>query len=1367
MMKTQSVQNETKLSLKTRLTWLTRLTDLRRLSIRSTWSTSIGLLVLIMAIACSALAAADEIAPATVSYSLPIDGPLPKTYRVTLAITAPDNPDWIVSTFVAGAMRTVTAENQGRFTETWDGLDENFMPVPPGEYGVKGIYMPAEIWAPDGKPHTLRAKLHGSPFALAPKPGVGETGPFIWGDPIATGMGDVAVGSDGIAVFYWKFLENGNNPYRVDLTQPLGHGQLLSGFGSGGTGGGDYVATDGQTVWAVAPTDNLVGQTTASDLFLYWPFLYRADQKPFGAGACAAPRKNVTLAEGRVTGLAAWRPKGSASALLLVAERGKIVAAGTHVHGGLTLYAESKDERINALLVLDGATARELTRLPVVEPTALTVAHDRLHLLERRDGGWTERHLPLPPDGMLDPAKWSQPRPLAGLKDPRDLAVDSHGRLYVADAGVNRVLRFAPSGQFELAFGAADAQREGNYDPLVFMQPARLACWRDAGGVERLLVVETGGPSRISEWSTDGKLLRDWHGLLTHAGNSGFTADPESPEHLYIRGQNDTLLRYRVDYATGKWELEAVWHGVPSGSFPRIIHRDGRKYLTFNRTGKGSVIYRFAGDRVLAAAGIVREERTGQPSTYFSWHDANGNGMCDPEERSPLALPGGMKSLRYWGDYWLDDLSLLVPATGTADVYRLSVKRFDDHGNPVFGAWKKTLTDETLAAKAAGTATALRGGNEAVSAFNGDWGCARQLPSPNGQPGDIVVNMRGGGFSANHGWQQKLSRYVPDGNGGFRQKWRVGRSANIAPGRGEILGSIHVTLPMFGLIAIIDQSRAGVHVYDWDSGLFVDTLMLPGHLQSRSIYGQGGEYFSGGAHVADGKVYLCWGKTTPLLFEVEGWTKDLRLHPIKNLPAKVSIRAAQIAAPPEQAVLIRGGAGAAKIAEFQPLPGGGPALDGSLAGWETSPPLLYSDDQAKVEVRCGYDPDTLYLRWEVRTQTPMSVPPMPSPERLFTHDREATTLSFYLQGDAAATGRTPEGRPGDLRIVFGLYDDQGKVKSAALGLYPRWDGSGTASPFLYASPGQRTAFAHVGLLDMVKMAHRLSNDRKTMVIAAAIPRSVLPKTVPDLAKGWRAMANFEATIGGAHKLWWANTDGSASRETRDEPTEARFYPGSWAQCVFVPLADSLPIRAWLLNGPWKAEIKYTGADENKRQFQRFFDTTTFPPDSRQITPADIAIATPSEAGQWRPLITRVEQPREQFDGSMSHSSQPSTPLLFPDDGQSLYNRGCNLYFAIAWIWSPEDQEVQIEFPRQHQNNIRAWLNDTRLVDAPPSYGVYQAVASPQLLRLRRGWNQLFLRAYALGYDLHFGAVIKAAPEKLWQLRISASPPAGGTSAPAK
>ena len=79
---------------------------------------------------CAAALAADATIGVPIPYQLPTDGPLPRTYRVTLAITDPTNPEWIVSTFVAGQPRTVTAENRGQFTEIWDGLDENFMPMP-------------------------------------------------------------------------------------------------------------------------------------------------------------------------------------------------------------------------------------------------------------------------------------------------------------------------------------------------------------------------------------------------------------------------------------------------------------------------------------------------------------------------------------------------------------------------------------------------------------------------------------------------------------------------------------------------------------------------------------------------------------------------------------------------------------------------------------------------------------------------------------------------------------------------------------------------------------------------------------------------------------------------------------------------------------------------------------------------------------------------------------------------------------------------------------------------------------------------------------------------------------------------------------
>ncbi|MCX7429558.1 MAG: hypothetical protein NTY17_00860 [Planctomycetia bacterium] len=741
--------------------------------------------------------------------------------------------------------------------------------------------------------------------------------------------------------------------------------------------------------------------------------------------------------------------------------------------------------------------------------------------------------------------------------------------------------------------------------------------------------------------------------------------------------------------------------------------------------------------------------KKGSPkTTFFTWHDANGNGEIDADERRPLEMPRGLD--RYWGDYRQNDLGLLVPRGATQALYRLPVKELDPHGNPVHGDWEKVLTDEIYAAKAAGTATAIRGGNEAVSAYNGDWGSARQTPA-----GEIFVNMRGGGFSANHGWQQKLSRYVPNGKGGFHQKWRVGRSALVVPGTGEVHGSIHVTQPMLGLIGMIDQSRAGVHVYDAESGLYVDTLMMPGDANHEvvSVYGSPGEFFVGAAHQANGKVYLRWGKTLPMLFEVEGWNEAFRPQTVTGLPSSVMITAEQIAAATELALQIRGGAGAAKVARFQPQPGGGPALDGSSTGWESCEPITFGDDRAKVEVRTSYDLATLYLRWEVKTAEPMSAPPLPTPERMFTHERGANTLSFYLQGDAAARSKATEGRPGDMRVVFSLFDDNGTPRPAALGMYPTWDGPTAARPFQYVSPGHRTPFAHVAMLDGVKLGSAVSDDCKTWVLAAAIPRSVLPGKVPALTGGWKTMANFEATVGGAHKLWWSNADGSASREVNDEPTEARLYPGSWGQVLFAPLDGALPVQAWLANGPWPAkDLEYTETGDNKRDFQQLFDATTFPPDSRKIAAADIASGKAVKPGQWRLLTARglpTAHSGDRPDGT-DH-------CIIPETG-SLYTAGCNLHCAAAWIWAPKATEVTIEFPQQPQNNLSVWLNDAQLAETASEQGVYHTVNSPQKVTLEPGWNQLFIRGYALGYSLQFGAVVKADPATLWGLRLSATPP---------
>ena len=44
--------------------------------------------------------------------------------------------------------------------------------------------------------------------------------------------------------------------------------------------------------------------------------------------------------------------------------------------------------------------------------------------------------------------------------------------------------------------------------------------------------------------------------------------------------------------------------------------------------------------------------------------------------------------------------------------------------------------------------------------------------------------------------------------------------------------------------------------------------------------------------------------------------------------------------------------------------------------------------------------------------------------------------------------------------------------------------------------------------------------------------------------------------------------GSASRETFDEPSEARLYPGAWAPAEFQGLDEGILVRNWVICGPF-------------------------------------------------------------------------------------------------------------------------------------------------------------------------------------------------------
>ena len=1260
-----------------------------------------------------------------VTYDLPADGPLPSSYLVTLAIVDPKNPDWIISTFVAGVPRTVTGENKGRFTEFWDGLDENFMPVPPGTYAVKGIFVPAKQWAEDGEWHAITPKFAGGISAWMPSPDSKDVRLPFGGDPVGSPMRDVAVGPNGVAVFYYQYLENGLNAPMFDLKKPVGADQFLRAFNSGGAAGGQSVATDGETVWAFS-TDG--GPK----------FVYRTDGKPFG-NSPGANRRDSYLTDGYVTAMAAWREPDSNKPFVYIAQGAKWVAT-EQKKGNITRmrYTAGDSDFADKITVHDGENGKILTTLSLPRPQGLAVQGGKLYALHADGKGLAVSSSQLKsgvPDG-----KWQRVFGVPATISPFDMEVDSHGRFYLSDPAANKVFQLDASGKVLRAFGRLDRQKPGTYDRQSLMQPEKLATWRDEDGKDRLLIVEMAGPNRTSEWSAeDGSLLREFTSYQTKA-NDGYAVDEEHPGDVYVPGQRNWLTRFKADYDKRTWTVDAVWPDVgsdarlPGLTKPRIIHLNGQTYLAGERSHN---VYRLDGDRWVLSAGIV----TGEKGALFLWHDANGNGRVDDEELVPTT-PG--RVVTYHGQKWTPDLSYLAVVNASTDVMRLSPDGFDEHGNPIFKEWKKVVTDPAFATRATGKADALHGGNEIGSVFDSSWVQADETPG-----GDLFVQARSGpGFNANEGAQFKISRYVPKGDGGYEEKWRVGRAALQGPAkRGEMYGGMRIRRPINGLLSVVDQSRCGLLIYN-EEGLYVDTLFpdLKSMPEKRgTIYQLPGEFFAGTVfpNKENGRIYFAVGKYTPVFFEIEGWSlKENPVRPLATVQKTVTINSSQIAAAPEMSLKLRGGAGKAQIARFGPALGG-VDMDGSMSGWEAAEPVQFSaGSEQSVEVRCLYDPDHLYLRWHARLGGPFEAKPLPPLERTFTHDQLADTLSFYIQGDPnAAAGTAPGGRPGDARFVFGIFKNGNSTEPTGVGFHSKWDGKGR--PQTYRTIVREISFAHVGPIEGAKLGHAIDADGKGFVITAAIPRAAIPGMSQPFNGDLRTLVNFEATFAGHNKFWWANSDGSASSETFDEPSEAGLYPGSWAQASFQGIDDGVTVRNWMICGPFggPGAEKFSKSPRNKDEVHAFYEKAVFPPDDGKVDPKAVFEGANIQ-GYWNPL----RQVRW----------KPATVENL--DCRVLLGEGSQVWYGSTWVFSPGTTELTFQLQGHQMTELRWFLNSQRLnVKKYDENGRKRTADIP--VTLQKGWNQVFFRAYCVGYaPFRAGLIFKGPPEKLWALRLSGTPP---------
>lgn len=234
---------------------------------------------------------------------------------------------------------------------------------------------------------------------------------------------------------------------------------------------------------------------------------------------------------------------------------------GVTVHDGLVYVAEEFNYRIS-IFDTDGNYIRSIGQRGTVfddaraflgsdtngggfeRPHAIAIAPDgNLIVVDT----WNYRVQILSPDGTFIQA-WGQPgeygfaaatSPTDGFWGPRDVLVDSEGRIYIADTGNKRIRVYNADGTFAMDIGTGGSGL-GQID-----EPAGLALHPDG----RLYIADTWN-RRISVFMTDGTFVNTYRvrGWYEELGNRPYLAIDAERGLLYVTDPDlGRILVYTVD----------------------------------------------------------------------------------------------------------------------------------------------------------------------------------------------------------------------------------------------------------------------------------------------------------------------------------------------------------------------------------------------------------------------------------------------------------------------------------------------------------------------------------------------------------------------------------------------------------------------------------------------------------------------------------------------------------------------------------------------------------------------------------------------------------------------------------------------------
>ena len=763
---------------------------------------------------------------------------------------------------------------------------------------------------------------------------------------------------------------------------------------------------------------------------------------------------------------------------------------------------------------------------------------------------------------MQHPQQLPAPQALVaqGLDAPSGITLDANGSIYISDQGnSNQVKAFSAEGKFLRAIGHPGPSKAGPYDPLHMNSPRGMAI--DSN--RHLWVAEEDyQPKRVSVWSLDGALVKDFEGPPEYGG--GGSLDPTDKTKFYYhsmefkldwRSGTSTLASVlhrdspdfplpragtpeSVDYAHGHRYFDNTWVAYPSnGVSVAMLYLDTggliRPVAALGRANDWSVLK----DKAFASRWPANADPNGnQPKDQliFTWSDLNEDGKVDPEEVTFEQARTGQGA----------GAITVMPDLALADAYvdgkavRYAPVRFTASGVPVYDLHSgQTIAEGAQMMSNDGDGQAIYSPSDIV---------LTTAPTPFSRDSIGGIDSQGHRWSYPSLWpglHPSHSAPIPDHPGELEGTTRL------------LGGFIHPTGTDAGPLWALNSNLGGMYLFTAD-GFYVTQLFqdvrvgkpwsLPvaqRNMRVNDLTPHDENFFPTLTQTQDGQVYIA---NNLFLIRVDGLNGIHRLPPSTLEVTRQQIEASQSYL--KQAEASRQSQLGPQTLEIALHPGAAPTLDQAfenmkIGQWATidqrTSKLGWTDRRDLAKAAVTIAGNRLYAAF--RTIEP----------NLLVNSGAVANAPFKTGGALdLMIGSDPHADParkapvaGDLRLL--VYRVNGQTKAT---LY-RAVVPGTKAPVPFSSPWRTITLDRVEDVSSQIDFQALTGDAAGTYLFS-IPLDALGlKPAP----GERIKADIGLLRGSAvetlQRIYWSN---KATGITSDVPSEAELTPNLWGEWIFKP-----------------------------------------------------------------------------------------------------------------------------------------------------------------------------------------------------------------------